>query len=67
MKGKVLAFLVKLGLLRQGNVYYIGGADVLPPPLKGADEQVALTAVENGDEDAQQLLIGILIEVALPH
>ena len=57
MKGKVLAFLVKLGLLRQGNVYYIGGADVLPPPLKGADEQVALTALENGDEDAKQLLI----------
>lgn len=57
MKGKILAFLVKIGILGQGNVYYIGGADVLPPPLKGAEELSALTALEQGDEDAKQLLI----------
>lgn len=57
MKGKILIFLAKIGLIRQEGVYYIGGADVLPPPLKGADEQEALASLENGDEDAKQLLI----------
>ena len=31
--------------------------DVLPPPLKGVEEQAALEAMEAGDEDAKQLLI----------
>ncbi len=57
MNGKILAFLVKIGLLPRESVYYIGGADVLPPPLKGADEQTALAALEQGDERAKQQLI----------
>ena len=57
MNGKIIAFLVKIGLIRQGSVYYIGGADVLPPPLKGNEEQAALEAREQGDEAAKQLLI----------
>lgn len=51
------AFLVKIGFLPQQAVYYIGGADVLPPPLKGAEEQSALEALERGDEEAKQRLI----------
>ena len=50
-------FLTKLGLLRKGELYYIGGTDVLPPPLKGEEEQTALLALEQGSEDAKQLLI----------
>lgn len=38
-------------------LFYIGGTDVLPPPLKGEQEQEALEAMENGDEAAKQLLI----------
>ena len=38
-------------------VFYIGGSDVLPPPLKGKEEQEALKALEAGDEKAKQLLI----------
>ncbi len=57
MKGKMLILLTKLGLLPQRCVYYIGGADVLPPPLKGEDEQVALAALEEGDESAKHRLI----------
>ena len=57
MKGKLLAFLAKIGLVYRENVYYIGGADVLPPPLKGEQEQDALLALEQGDEAAKQLLI----------
>ncbi len=50
-------FLVQMGVLRLGQVYYIGGSDVLPPPLKGREEQAALEALEQGDEGAKQTLI----------
>ena len=57
MMGKLLHFLVKIGWIRQEGVFYIGGSDVLPAPLKGAEEQFALEAMERGDEQAKQLLI----------
>lgn len=47
--------LVKLGY--HPSLYYIGGTDVLPSPLKGAEEQDALAAMEEGDETAKTLLI----------
>ena len=52
-----LSFLQKIGLLPCETVHYIGGADVLPPPLKGEEEQQALEALEKGDEAAKQCLI----------
>ena len=54
---KNLLVLLEKILLRQGGSYYIGGADVLPPPLKGQQEQDALSALEAGSEEAKQLLI----------
>lgn len=57
MKGKLLKLLKMMGLISDQWVYYIGGADILPPPLKGTDEQNALERMENGDESAKQLLI----------
>ena len=57
MKGKFRDVLIRLGLIRENTVFYIGGADVLPPPLKGVEEQTALEALEQGDERAKQLLI----------
>ena len=57
MKEKLTAILMKMGFISNGAVYYIGGADVLPPPLKGAEEQEALEALEQGSEDAKQRLI----------
>lgn len=53
----MIAFLVKIGFFKKGNIYYIGGTDVLPPPLKGSEEQAALEALEQGDERAKQRLI----------
>ena len=42
----------------KGNrIYYIGGSDVLPPPLKGAQEQEALEQMEQGSQEAKQLLV----------
>ena len=40
-----------------GTIYYIGGSEVLPPPLKGEEEQEALFSLEQGSEEAKQLLI----------
>lgn len=53
----VRKFLEKLGFLRTEGVFYIGGSDILPPPLKGKEEQQALEALEQGDESAKQRLI----------
>ena len=57
MKEKLMEFLRWIGLLPKPEIFYIGGSDVLPPPLKGQEEQDALEALENGDEDAKQRLI----------
>ena len=50
-------FLRRLGLLQDETLYYIGGSDILPPPLKGQQELDALEALEQGSEEAKQLLI----------
>lgn len=54
---KLLEILRKLCIVREKGIYYIGGSDVLPPPLKGAEEQAALEALEQGDENAKQRLV----------
>ena len=50
-------FLRKLGLIRENSIFYIGGSDVLPAPLKGEEEQQALEALERGEESAKQRLV----------
>ena len=57
MMKRLLAFLKELGILQPNGIYYIGGTDVLPPPLKGQEEQNTLIALEQGDENAKQRLI----------
>lgn len=49
--------LVRLFGKRDEGIFYIGGTDILPPPLKGQEEQSALEALEQGNEDAKQRLI----------
>lgn len=46
-----------LGLIEKQDVFYIGGSDVLPPPLKGDAERQALEALEQGEEAARQTLV----------
>ena len=56
--GKIVDFFVWIGLLKsEESIYYIGGSDVLPPPLKGAEEENALIGLESGSEKAKQQLI----------
>ena len=40
-----------------GEIYYIGGSDILPPPLPAAEEQTLLAQSAAGDEHAKQRLI----------
>lgn len=57
MKERIMDILVWLGLAGRESIFYIGGSDVLPPPLKGQEEQDTLEALEAGDEAAKQRLI----------
>ena len=49
--------LNKLGILREKGIHYIGGSDVLPPPLKGQEELDALEALQRGEEQAKSTLV----------
>ncbi len=57
MMEKVMCFLAWLGIIPNQGVFYIGGSDILPAPLKGQEETDALIALEQGDEEAKQQLI----------
>ncbi len=54
---EAIQFLVQFIFCKREVLYYIGGADVLPPPLKGEQERQALEALDRGEEAAKQLLI----------
>ena len=54
---KWVLFLEYIGLIRYKKLFYIGGSDILPPPLKGEEEQRALAGLEAGEEAAKQQLI----------
>ena len=51
------SLLRRLLLGGPGKIMYIGGSDVLPPPLTGEEEQAALERLSLGDEAAKTLLI----------
>ena len=51
------ALIEKFVSVEINTVYYIGGTDVLPAPLKGQEEQDALIALEQGSEEAKKRLI----------
>ena len=53
----LLELLRILGFGREKSIHYIGGSDVLPPPLKGQEEQDALEALQRGEEPAKRLLV----------
>ncbi len=54
---KLTKLLEILGLLKPRGIYYIGGSDVLPPPLKGEEERQTLEAIRRGEESARQKLV----------
>ena len=46
--------LMLLGLVRPEKILYIGGSDVLPPPLSPEEERTLIARLAEGDEQARQ-------------
>ena len=57
MNQKLHIIFARLGLLQPAKVMYVGGSDVLPPPLPGPQEQQLLLRLAQGDHTARQCLI----------
>ena len=57
MNETIRKLLRLLGFLQPAKVMYIGGSDVLPPPLRAPEEQQMLARLADGDEAARQTLI----------
>lgn len=53
----IVKLLERLGLRKPSGVYYIGGSEVLPPPMKPEEEAAALAALQNGESWARDKLI----------
>ena len=53
----LIKFVNKLREALLPGIFYIGGSDILPPPLKGHEEQKAIERLSSGDLEAKQLLI----------
>lgn len=54
---KFLELWTRMHRIRSGAIHYIGGSDVLPPPLKGEEELAALEALQRGEEQAKRKLV----------
>lgn len=50
-------WIVRRFFLKGKNLFYIGGADVLPPPLTKEEEEEVLDAYHQGDVEARSILI----------
>ena len=53
----LLRWLQKWLISEEQGIFYIGGSDVLPPPLRGEEEKRAIEALSRGEETAKQTLV----------
>lgn len=61
LKQKVKKLFVKIltvvGLNQNNELYYIGGAETLPPPLSSEEESEILERLLNNDESVRKILV----------
>ena len=57
MKKWLRRILARLRALCSGDIYYIGGSEVLPPPLTGQDEADCIARLMAGDPEARDALV----------
>ncbi|MBS5281626.1 MAG: RNA polymerase sporulation sigma factor SigE [Butyricicoccus pullicaecorum] len=57
MKKWLIRILARLRALCSGGIYYIGGSEVLPPPLTGQDEADCIARLMAGDPEARDALV----------
>ncbi len=53
---KFISILIKLGIIKPKGIYYMGGVNILPPPLKPDEENEILQKLEH-DESVKAILI----------
>lgn len=53
----LIRWLQKWLISEEQGIFYIGGSDVLPPPLRGEEEKRAIEALSRGEETAKQTLV----------
>jgi RNA polymerase sporulation-specific sigma factor len=53
---KFISILIKLGIIKPKGIYYMGGVNILPPPLKPDEESEILQKLEH-DESVKTILI----------
>ena len=53
----LLRWFQKWLISEEHGIFYIGGSDVLPPPLRGEEEKRAIEALSRGEETAKQTLV----------
>lgn len=53
---KFISILTKLGIIKPKGIYYMGGVNILPPPLKPDEENEILQKLEH-DESVKTILI----------
>ena len=57
LRERAAALLARLGLAQPGKIMYIGGSDTLPSPLSREEEGTLIARLEQGDDQARNLLI----------
>lgn len=57
LRERLAALLARLGLAQPGKIMYIGGSDTLPAPLSREEEGALIARLEQGDDQARNLLI----------
>ena len=53
----VKRWLTRLGIIKGDGVYYVGSAEVLPPPLKREEEDDLLLRLQAGDDSVRSIFI----------
>ena len=53
----ILSWILERLQRNEQVIYYIGGSDTLPAPLRGEEEREAIVALDRGEETAKQKLV----------
>jgi len=56
-KDKINILLIKLGIKKDNSIFYIGGSDVLPPPLEAEEEALLMQRFNTENDEVKRILI----------
>lgn len=68
IKLKAISLLTAIGWLEPDEVFYVGSAEILPPPLSSDEEVFLLNRLQKGDKSVKvSLLNGIYDSLSTSH